>query len=79
MPERSQSAAYPTDLPAWQSLAEHYERDMRGKRLRDLFELNAQRFESYSLEACDLFLDYSKNLLNANTRRLRVVPITPAS
>ena len=51
--------AYPTDLPAWQALEEHYRDDMRSSRLRDLFVNNRDRFNRFSLEAGDLFLDYS--------------------
>jgi glucose-6-phosphate isomerase len=64
------SADYPTDLPAWQALADHHANDMRTKRIGDLFRQNTNRFDSYSLESGDLFLDYSKNILNANTRKL---------
>ena len=62
--------AYPTDLPAWQSLAEHCENDMRDARMADLFRMNSERFDAYTLEAGDLFLDYSKNLVNATTKKL---------
>jgi len=64
------SAKFPTDLPAWQALEDHYQKDMQSKQISDLFRRNAQRFEGYSLEAGDLFLDYSKNLVNAKTRKL---------
>ena len=69
MPERDLSAAYPTDLPAWQALQDHYANDMQSKSLADLFGRNQQRFAGYSLEAGDLFLDYSKNFLNAKTKK----------
>jgi len=72
MTERKLSADYPTDLPAWQALADHCENEMQSKRISDLFKRNQQRFDSYSLEAGDLFLDYSKNLVNAKTRKLLV-------
>jgi glucose-6-phosphate isomerase len=42
---------------------------MQGKSLTDLFTRNQQRFTGYSLEAGDLFLDYSKNFINAKTRK----------
>ena len=45
---------------------------MRDKRMGDLFRLNEKRFDEYSLEAGDLFLDYSKNIMNAATRELLV-------
>jgi len=67
---RDLSAAYPTDLPAWQSLSDHFQNEMRSRRISDLFHHNTKRFSGYSLEVGDLFLDYSKNLLNANTRKL---------
>lgn len=70
MPERDLSAAYPTDLPSWQALQAHYRDDMQSKSLAELFRRNQQRFTGYSLEAGDLFLDYSKNFLNAKTRKL---------
>lgn len=69
MPERTLSDAYPTDLPAWQALQNHYADDMQSKSLADLFRRNEQRFTGYSLEAGDLFLDYSKNFLNAKTKK----------
>ena len=64
--------AYPTDLPAWQALEEHYRDDMRSSQLRDLFVNNRHRFNRFSVEAGDLFLDYSKNLINNKTRKLLV-------
>ena len=78
MPQQQLTEAYPTDLPAWQALGEHFENDMREKRMTDLFRLNENRFDSYSLEAGDLFLDYSKNILNATTRKLLVRLATEA-
>jgi glucose-6-phosphate isomerase len=45
---------------------------MQSKRIGELFRRNQKRFDSYSLEAGDLFLDYSKNLINARTRKLLV-------
>ena len=72
MSTRTLSDAYPTDLPAWQSLAEHFDRDMRSKQIEELFRLNATRFDGYSLQAGELFLDYSKNIVNAKTRKLLV-------
>ena len=66
------SAKYPTDLPAWRALEDHYQDDMQSKQISDLFRRNSKRFEGYSLEAGDLFLDYSKNLINAKTRKLLV-------
>jgi len=61
------SDAYPTDLRAWQSLEKHFKEEMVDKQLSDLFRMNPNRFDQYSLEAGDLFLDYSKNIINAKT------------
>ena len=72
MTKRELTDAYPTDLPAWQALEEHCRDDMRSSRLRDLFVKNRDRFNRFSLEAGDLFLDYSKNLVNSKTRKLLV-------
>jgi glucose-6-phosphate isomerase len=67
--ERNLSARYPTDLPAWRKLNEHY-KEMRGKHLRDLFARDKKRAERFSLMANDLTLDYSKTHVNATTRKL---------
>ena len=72
MPDNDPSSLFPIDLPAWQELKSHYVHDMRGKRIGDLFANNLQRFDGYTLEAGGLFLDYSKNILNAKTRKLLV-------
>jgi glucose-6-phosphate isomerase len=67
---RKLSARYPADLPAWEALKAHRRDELRRATLRDLFARDRKRFERFSAEAGDLFLDYSKNLLNATTRRL---------
>ena len=40
--------------------------------MREAFAQDAQRFEHFSLSSCGLFLDYSKNLINEETRDLLV-------
>ena len=67
--ERKLSARYPTDLPAWKALAEHYKKDMRSKHLRDLFSRDKKRAERFRLKANDLALDYSRNHVNATTMK----------
>ncbi len=64
------SPRYPIDLPAWQSLTTHYRENVRRKTLADLFARDRSRAQRYTLAAGDLVLDYSKNLLNATTRKL---------
>ena len=72
MPLKELSKRHPADLAAWKALTTHYREDMKSKRLGELFSRNQQRFAGYSLEAADLFLDYSKNILNSKTRKLLV-------
>ncbi len=65
--DRKLSVRYPTDLPAWKKLAEHFKGDMRDRHLRDLFSRDKKRAETYRLETDVLTLDYSKNHLNTTT------------
>ncbi|MDH5310534.1 MAG: glucose-6-phosphate isomerase, partial [Gammaproteobacteria bacterium] len=70
MPDRKLSARYPTDLPAWRSLKDHYRDRMKNRRIGYLFSKDPQRAERYTIEAGDLVLDYSKNLIDERARRL---------
>ncbi len=72
MADRILTDAYPTDLPSWQALEAHFAEDMQSKKIVDLFAKNHKRFEGYSVSAGDLFLDYSKNILNAKTKKLLI-------
>jgi glucose-6-phosphate isomerase len=72
VPDKKLSAKYPTDLVSWQALKTHHRNVMKSKSLADLFNDDRQRFTGYSLEACDLFLDYSKNLVDREARVLLV-------
>ena len=69
MPDKKFSARYPTDLPAWQKLKAHYRDDMKQRRIADLFNREKKRAQRFSLQSGDLYLDYSKNLLNAATKK----------
>ena len=51
---------------AWQDLSDHYQR-IRGIPLRRMFEEDPKRAERFSAEGPGIFLDYSKNLLVAET------------
>jgi glucose-6-phosphate isomerase len=64
------STGYPTDLKSWQALKSHWRDDMKSRSLPDLFSRDRKRFESYSLQSGDVLLDYSKNFLNATTKKL---------
>ena len=72
MPDKKLSAKYPTDLVSWQALKTHYRNQIKSRSLDELFAADRQRFTGYSLQAGDLFLDYSKNFLDRETRVLLV-------
>jgi glucose-6-phosphate isomerase len=58
-----------TTTAAFQALETHAV-DAKEWQLRDLFAADPQRFSNMSLEAASLFLDYSKNRLDASTIEL---------
>ncbi len=58
-----------TDSPAWKALLDHHA-CIRDLHMRTLFAGNPGRFGMYSLEACGIFLDYSKNRITAETMPL---------
>jgi glucose-6-phosphate isomerase len=55
---------------AWLALARHFESPGRTFNLREAFVHDAGRFESFSVEAPEVFIDLSKNLIDAQTLRL---------
>ncbi len=57
------------DTTSWKMLEKQLE-TMKQCHMRDLFAADAQRFERFSLESCGLLLDYSKNIIDANTMDL---------
>jgi glucose-6-phosphate isomerase len=60
-----------SESPEWQALADHH-REIGNRHLRDLFAEDPARGESLTCRAGDLYLDYSKNRLTAETIRLLV-------
>src|SRR5580765_3158511 len=56
---------------AWQALTAHHE-GFRDLDLRRLFAADPSRAERFSVEADGIVLDYSKNLIDAETVRLLV-------
>lgn len=58
-----------TDRPVWKNLLAHAPA-MASTRILDLFEADSQRSTAYSLEACGILFDYSKNPVTDDTRRL---------
>ena len=59
----------PNETKEWASLRKHYE-ELRGRHLKDLFAEDPERARRFSLEACGLYLDYSRNLIVAQTMDL---------
>lgn len=60
----------PTQTSAWKSLLLHAE-DMKKSQLRHLFTADAKRFDKFSVSfQDDIFLDFSKNLINEETMKL---------
>ncbi|GAB2907996.1 glucose-6-phosphate isomerase [Paralcaligenes ginsengisoli] len=55
-----------TQGPAWQALHAHYQKT-RTLHLRQLFNDDPQRGERFAVEACGIYLDYSKNRITAET------------
>lgn len=60
------STASLTRTPAWRALTAH-QRTWHDRKLRELFASDPRRFQRFSLEACGLLLDYSKNLIVPET------------
>ena len=59
----------PDRTAAWFTLSEHAV-DMRAHHMRDLFAEDADRFQRFSLHACGISLDYSKNRITEETLEL---------
>ncbi|RKS75252.1 glucose-6-phosphate isomerase [Motilibacter peucedani] len=60
-----------TDAAAWARLNAHYEQ-VKDLHLRELFEQDPTRGETFTASAGDLFVDYSKNRLTAETLEILV-------
>src|SRR6266487_3714983 len=58
-----------SDSKAWKALQKHHE-TARSLHMRQLFSSDPRRFERFSVKACDLLLDYSKNRVTEETMRL---------
>ena len=56
---------------AWKALEVHHG-EIAGRHLRDLFADDPDRGERLALEACGLYLDYSKNRITDDTLRLLI-------
>src|SRR3954449_5390623 len=58
-----------TQRPAWGELLAHHT-EIADRHLRDLFAEDADRGERLTVEACGIYLDYSKNRVTDETLRL---------
>jgi len=58
-----------TERPAWKGLEDHFEK-IRELHLRQLFAADAERGQRLTVEAADIFLDYSKNRITDETIEL---------
>ena len=58
-----------TQRAAWKTLESHYEK-LRNIPLRSLFADEPERASRFTIEAAGLFLDYSKNRITEETRKL---------
>ncbi len=60
-----------TERPAWQELGQHFQ-EVRDLELKHLFAADPDRARHLAAEACDIYLDYSKNRITEVTLRLLV-------
>ncbi len=59
----------PIETKAWKKLKNHF-KVMKKKNTKDLFKKQKGRFKDFSSKFEDIFLDYSKNMINKKTMRL---------
>lgn len=65
----SQTVMSRRQLPEWRALEQHFAA-VRDVQLRDLFQSDPQRGQTFATEACGIYLDYSKNRITAETLTL---------
>jgi glucose-6-phosphate isomerase len=61
----------PTTTKSWKRLAEHFEK-MKSVHMRDLFAEDPDRFDKFFLRFNDILVDYSKNIIAEETKRLLI-------
>ncbi|HKJ79987.1 MAG TPA: glucose-6-phosphate isomerase, partial [Prolixibacteraceae bacterium] len=59
----------PTTTNAWKKLEEYY-RSFKGTHINELFNEDSDRFQKYSLDFEDIFVDFSKNRVDDKIRGL---------
>ena len=55
-----------TELPQWKALEDHHHA-VEDQHMRDWFAADPNRAETFSLQACEILLDYSKNRITEET------------
>ncbi|MEO8822692.1 MAG: glucose-6-phosphate isomerase [Ginsengibacter sp.] len=59
----------PSKTTAWKKLQDHY-KEMSHASMKDLFREDTNRYKNNSLAAPDIIFDFSKNLVNDETKKL---------
>ncbi|MDZ7876851.1 MAG: glucose-6-phosphate isomerase [Saprospiraceae bacterium] len=65
------SKVNPTTTKAWRKLTKHY-KDTKNTEIKTLFTENPERFSAFSTRFEDILVDYSKNILTADTLPLLI-------
>ncbi|MDR2910254.1 MAG: glucose-6-phosphate isomerase [Bacteroidales bacterium] len=61
----------PTNTLAWQKLSKYYF-SFKGTHLREIFKNDSERFKKYSLKFEDILVDFSKNIIDDEVRRILI-------
>lgn len=61
----------PLELKSWQKLTDHFAK-MKNVHMKDLFKEDEQRAEKFQLKFEDILFDYSKNIINEETKNLLI-------
>ena len=61
----------PTKTKAWKELEAHY-KEIEQEHMKNMFRDDAARSEKFTIKWEDFYVDYSKNRINADTRKLLV-------
>lgn len=59
----------PTQTPEWKELENHFEK-MKSVHMKSLFQNDPERFQKFSSQFNDIFIDYSKNIITSETKQL---------
>ncbi|MBK7870143.1 MAG: glucose-6-phosphate isomerase [Saprospiraceae bacterium] len=59
----------PTQTYAWKKLETHFDL-LKARHMKDLFAIDSQRFERFSISFEDILIDFSKNIITEETLKL---------